>query len=414
MSISGQESTILRPLLDGLLSHVLEYVGDPAIAELPEWQEAGSLVAGRIWQEIRGRPHSPVGTIANTLDILPIATDEKLRRLADQVHNEFAYRSQLDLATWAVAEVYDPKWADQVDAHLNRLDLEEADDVLTAMASYLWKVDFDNPFSPVEQAFPPEVVQMCLGEWGISNQLTVEDVHFFLEFLRSQHFAFQPHNRLTSADMAYLKQPKTKLLISAYFRARYRVEAMSKLNRFPSIFIRDFRPEKLSIEGSNCRFPLRFPPNCLRVLHLSHFGDLHLPEGAFDGMKNLKELHLAHNSMTSLPESLGDLPQLRILDLKNNLIRVIPPSFFDSLPSLECIDLRDNPLNPKRIDAPHRVDVLRFGFNNNTPFLDTIVQKALSIKRTGEWLMENRAYALLGLLLLTLYLYCSTATFSNT
>jgi Leucine-rich repeat (LRR) protein len=53
----------------------------------------------------------------------------------------------------------------------------------------------------------------------------------------------------------------------------------------------------------------------------------------------LRELHLRNNQLTTLPESIAALEQLRQIDLRGNPLTHLPASIA-SLPRLEKLDLR--------------------------------------------------------------------------
>ncbi len=68
----------------------------------------------------------------------------------------------------------------------------------------------------------------------------------------------------------------------------------------------------------------------LKFLDLSHnqFGSTKVPNSylseAIGSCQSLVEFHIAGNELTQLPESIGDLPNLEILDLKDNKLQVLP------------------------------------------------------------------------------------------
>jgi Leucine-rich repeat (LRR) protein len=59
----------------------------------------------------------------------------------------------------------------------------------------------------------------------------------------------------------------------------------------------------------------------------------------------LRELHLRNNRLTTLPESLGGLEELRQIDLRGNPLTHLPASLA-AAPRLEKLDLRWVGLDP--------------------------------------------------------------------
>nr|AAT70330.1 variable lymphocyte receptor [Petromyzon marinus] len=69
-----------------------------------------------------------------------------------------------------------------------------------------------------------------------------------------------------------------------------------------------------------------------------------LEPGVFNGLANLRELHLWGNQLVSLPPGVFDrLTQLTHLGLHNNQLKSIPRGAFDSLTKLQYIYLYSNP-----------------------------------------------------------------------
>jgi hypothetical protein len=65
------------------------------------------------------------------------------------------------------------------------------------------------------------------------------------------------------------------------------------------------------------------------------------------GFRHLRSLYLYNNELASLPEWLGELPELTLLDVARNRLTEIPFSLL-SRPRLE-IRMHDNPLDPDRM-----------------------------------------------------------------
>jgi len=68
-----------------------------------------------------------------------------------------------------------------------------------------------------------------------------------------------------------------------------------------------------------------------------------LPE-SIGGIRQLQELVLANNQLTSIPESLGQCTRLMLLDVGDNKITDLPRSLAD-LRHLKALDIGRNPLN---------------------------------------------------------------------
>jgi Leucine-rich repeat (LRR) protein len=67
--------------------------------------------------------------------------------------------------------------------------------------------------------------------------------------------------------------------------------------------------------------------------------------------RSLRELHLRGNQLTAVPEAIRGLPELRLLDLRQNRLAGRLPDWLAELPRLEKLDLRwnafdDPPLAP--------------------------------------------------------------------
>ena len=61
-------------------------------------------------------------------------------------------------------------------------------------------------------------------------------------------------------------------------------------------------------------------------LDLENLGLTSLPERLFE-LTNLKELYLGDNDLTELPEHIGNLSSLKLLDLSDNNLTSLPESF---------------------------------------------------------------------------------------
>ena len=65
---------------------------------------------------------------------------------------------------------------------------------------------------------------------------------------------------------------------------------------------------------------------------------------------NLKRLYCQNNQLTSLPENIGNLSKLKFLDCSNNKINSFPDSIIN-LENLEYIDYENNPINDSTFKA---------------------------------------------------------------
>ncbi|CAM9394504.1 unnamed protein product, partial [Ectocarpus fasciculatus] len=80
-------------------------------------------------------------------------------------------------------------------------------------------------------------------------------------------------------------------------------------------------------------------------LHANQFTSL--PAELFDGLHQLRVLHLLGNNLTTLPSGLFDrLPVLRVLSLSDNALVALPAGIFDDLGALY---LQQNSLSALRV-----------------------------------------------------------------
>ena len=120
----------------------------------------------------------------------------------------------------------------------------------------------------------------------------------------------------------------------------------------------------------------------LRELYL-HYNQLSsLPE-SLGSLQNLQELYLHYNQLSSLPESLGSLQNLQVLDLRYNKLSSLPESL-GSLKNLRELWLSNNQLS----SLPKSISSLK---NLKNFYLDGKLLSALSkgMKATLEKLRKN-------------------------
>jgi len=91
----------------------------------------------------------------------------------------------------------------------------------------------------------------------------------------------------------------------------------------------------------------------LRVLNLSNnkLTCLSLETDKLQCLESLEELHLAGNELKSLPPEIGNLKSLRILNLSNNKLTRLPPEI-DKLQDLQSLDISNNPI--KKVSSSWR------------------------------------------------------------
>ncbi|MCS6895370.1 MAG: DnaJ domain-containing protein [Bacteroidia bacterium] len=66
-------------------------------------------------------------------------------------------------------------------------------------------------------------------------------------------------------------------------------------------------------------------------------------------LHRLEELDLSHNQISALPLGIGEMMRLRRLYLRGNRLTDLPEELF-LLPNIELLDVRDNPLSPTARD----------------------------------------------------------------
>ncbi|XP_044761727.1 leucine-rich repeat-containing protein 57 [Coccinella septempunctata] len=81
----------------------------------------------------------------------------------------------------------------------------------------------------------------------------------------------------------------------------------------------------------------------IKRLNLSHNQMAKLPEEIAD-LGSLSRLDISHNSFISLPNSIFKIPNLKELNASNNHITDVEVQCLQAAPSLETVDLSNNPL----------------------------------------------------------------------
>jgi Leucine-rich repeat (LRR) protein len=109
---------------------------------------------------------------------------------------------------------------------------------------------------------------------------------------------------------------------------------------------------------------LEFPENSTSIQQAHNRIVTMLPE--IHCFRNLGELNLSHNTISVLPEGLGELINLRTLQLKNNQIRDLPSTVFRKLLKLQLLNLDNNQLRaiPAAIVSSPILGKLRFMGNS--------------------------------------------------
>ncbi|MHA1227716.1 MAG: leucine-rich repeat domain-containing protein, partial [Candidatus Hodarchaeales archaeon] len=89
-----------------------------------------------------------------------------------------------------------------------------------------------------------------------------------------------------------------------------------------------------------------------------------LPE-SFGNLKNLKQLYIDYNHLTSLPESFGQLKNLKYLSLEKNPLQYVPDSFA-SLPKLSFLVV-DNEIIKNLKTILKNQSIFNIIFNSDRP-----------------------------------------------
>ncbi|XP_030644367.1 leucine-rich repeat-containing protein 69 [Chanos chanos] len=149
-----------------------------------------------------------------------------------------------------------------------------------------------------------------------------------------------------------------------------------------------------SIARLTCILTLQLNNNCLSSLPLElkslhQLTELHLGNNAFEELpvvlkhlNSLRKLYLFRNKITTLPsEVLDGLPNLVLLNLNHNKIRVIPPAI-KSLVCLETISVTDNQLQELPAELGSLRKLTEINFTNNK--LTRVPQQLCNLSKLTE------------------------------
>ncbi|KAL3268735.1 hypothetical protein HHI36_007837 [Cryptolaemus montrouzieri] len=100
------------------------------------------------------------------------------------------------------------------------------------------------------------------------------------------------------------------------------------------------------------RFVLKF--SLLTQLDVSHNQIAYLPDQFVD-MKFLTSLNISNNSFVDLPDCVFRIPNLQELNASNNRIVEVNMELLETAPSLENVDLTNNPLSRKCLEELQKV-----------------------------------------------------------
>ncbi|MBP9694011.1 MAG: leucine-rich repeat domain-containing protein [Alphaproteobacteria bacterium] len=126
--------------------------------------------------------------------------------------------------------------------------------------------------------------------------------------------------------------------------------------------------EKLESLKIQSRALYQFPPILgelpnLKILNLSNNKIEVIPD-CISGLKNLEVLYLSDNSIHSLPDKIGDLPRLSSLSLSHNSLEKLPEGM-NRLQELTYLDLAANHFShfPSQIFGLKKLDLLNLSHN---------------------------------------------------
>lgn len=115
-------------------------------------------------------------------------------------------------------------------------------------------------------------------------------------------------------------------------------------------------------------------------LNLSSNAIISLPDGLFDGLKELDQLQLSHNDLTSISRlDFQDLQSLSVIDLSYNDITTIHPKAFANNKQLTIINLKENQIlfsdsNVRQFMHLYNLRILNLSGNNLTRIPSDLVE----------------------------------------
>ncbi|KAJ8969546.1 hypothetical protein NQ314_001698 [Rhamnusium bicolor] len=104
------------------------------------------------------------------------------------------------------------------------------------------------------------------------------------------------------------------------------------------------------------KFAAKF--NLITDLNLSHNQMSKLPDECAE-MGSLQRLDISHNTFISLPNCIFKIPKLRYLNASNNHIVDIEIECLQEAPSLESVDLTNNPIAPRIHEQLSNINTIR-------------------------------------------------------
>jgi Leucine-rich repeat (LRR) protein len=133
------------------------------------------------------------------------------------------------------------------------------------------------------------------------------------------------------------------LFMEGYLNYLTEQELYSLLNPLESDFLYDFsKKTKIKLYQTDCNDGLGFilKGTAIDALYINCAGLTKLPN-SIGNLSNLRELHLVDNNLKTLPSTIGKLESLRELQLGFNNLSILPDSF-KKLKSLQILGLNNN------------------------------------------------------------------------
>ena len=129
----------------------------------------------------------------------------------------------------------------------------------------------------------------------------------------------------------------------------------SRLNYFPESIFKLTNLKKLCIRGNHFDGMKNVPDSIgelknLKTLEISNVGIEHLPE-SMGNLVKLEVVNLNENKINRLPDSFGNLVNIKYLSLYSNKLNELP-SQLSQLKSLEFLNVESNPLDSSQRDYP--------------------------------------------------------------